>query len=96
MAVYNGRWYILSSIIGAVGIGLIGALLIGNEDFIVINLTDNYQNYSICDFDVSTRKLGFFTGTDKTCTILGEKLAEHWSILCKSKYNSRITRYIRP
>ena len=92
MAAYNGRWYILSSIIGAVGIGLIGALLIGNEDFIVM---DNYQNYTSCDF-VSTRKLGFFTGTDKTCVLAGERLAEHWSMLCKGKYNSRITRYIWP
>ena len=85
MAAYNGRWYILSSIIGVVGIGFIGALLIV-EDFIVMDLTVNYQNYTHCDFDVSTRKLGFFTGTDKTCEITGERLAEHWPMFCIGKY----------
>ena len=83
MAAYNRRWYILSSIIGALGIGLIGALL-GIEEFIVMDLTESNAN-SNCNFDVSTRKLGFFTGTDKTCTFAGEKLVEHWPMLCMGK-----------
>ena len=86
MAAYNRRWYILSSIIGALGIGLIGALL-GIEEFIVMDITDDDStNSTACNFDVSTRKLGFFTGTDKTCTFAGEKLAEHWPMLCMGKY----------
>lgn len=85
MAAYNRRWYILSSIIGALGIGLIGALL-GIEEFIVMDITDDDStNSTACNFDVSTRKLGFFTGTDKTCTFAGEKLAEHWPMLCMGK-----------
>ena len=84
MAAYNRRWYILSSIIGALGIGLIGALL-GMEEFIVMDITDDDSTNSTCNFDVSTRKLGFFTGTDKTCTVAGEKLAEHWPMLCMGK-----------
>ena len=87
MAAYNRRWYILSSIIGALGIGLIGALL-GIEDFIVMDLTEGDSTTSNCNFDVSTRKLGFFTGTDKTCTLAGEKLAEHWPMLCMGKYKT--------
>ena len=85
MAAYNRRWYILSSIIGALGIGLIGALL-GMEEFIVMDITSSSQsNSTACNFDVSTRKLGFFTGTDKTCTVAGEKLTEHWPMLCMGK-----------
>ena len=86
MAAYNRRWYILSSIIGALGIGLIGALL-GIEEFIVMDIIDDdTTNSTSCNFDVSTRKLGFFTATDKTCTFAGEKLAEHWPMLCMGKY----------
>ena len=89
MAAYNRRWYILSSIIGALGIALIGALL-GIEEFIVMDLARNSTadnpDQNPCNFEVSTRKLGFFTGTDKTCTAAGEKLAEHWPMLCMGKY----------
>ena len=87
MAAYNRRWYILSSIIGALGIGLIGALL-GIEEFIVMDITDEDSTDSTnCNF-VPSRKLGFFTGTDKTCTVAGEKLAEHWPMLCMGKYRN--------
>ena len=84
MAAYNRRWYILSSIIGALGIGFIGALL-GMEEFIVMDIAGNSTSSGACNFDVSTRKLGFFTGTDKTCTVAGEKLTEHWPMLCMGK-----------
>jgi len=82
MAAYNRRWYILSAIIGALGIGLIGASF-GTEELVTMELNSDSANAGdqCLDF-TSTRKLGLFTGTDRLCSILDITTYQHWPVTC--------------
>ena len=82
MAAYNRRWYTLASIIGALGIGLIGASF-GTEELITMELdSESAQTGDQCAGFIGTRKLGLFTGTDSVCTILGKSVYQHWPVTC--------------
>ena len=58
MAAYNRRWYVLSFLVGLIGVGLIASSL-GTDSFIIMDLPRDDGDDSI-----SERHLGFIIGSD--------------------------------
>ena len=76
MAAYNRRWYILSFLIGLVGVGLMGASL-GTESLVVMDLPR--ENSS----ETSYRNVGFFIGSDNIqISTSPSKSFPRWPVLC--------------
>ena len=86
MAAYNRRWYILSSIIAGLGIGLIGASF-GTEELVTMEFYQAESDSFDCHQTVrNERKVGIFTGSDSLCLLSGAIQYPHWPVACIGIY----------
>jgi len=94
MAAYNRRWYILSSIIAGLGIGLIGASF-GTEELVTMEFVQaDSDSFTCIDSVKNERKVGLFTGSDSLCLLSGPVQYPHWPVACLG--NEKYCRTIVP